>query len=541
MKNSRTGCALLGACLSVLLTVLPAGCTAPKGSAAPETERAHTPTSQKLLEAQPQPVSYPLEDAALLTALVPQRYAGDDAGEVFYQVLEAQTGVRVQYTFLPEEGFSNGQVYDIIATDPTDLIWTGDTTLAERLGEDQDVLELDDYLTEYAPNYLEWVTRDRQTLSAVLPDEGPILQFYTLWEEPRAEALYGPVIRQDLLKKYDMVSLETYGDWEEFLRAAKADVSQPLNLNYGAMNEGNWISAGHDVSIAFGGGDYGFYQVDGAVKYGPMEPEYTALMTMLSGWYREGLIGSKFLDFKDFGGSDYLLKQAMGESAIFFLTGGGRLDSLEAVSEIDGFSAALLPDPVMEPGQTTHLAPQRVRPVRSGGFAILADCESPEAAVRFVDFFYSPEGIELCNYGVEGTTWEQGAAGPELTEASELLTQYTNPILAGVYSRQRQCYGVDPVVLEQQEIWLTRKDGDWHLPFSIFELKYQLEYQRGEDTALELYMEDLRTYASTVTLQLIAGERPLSDIPAIQQELRDMSAGECIQILQEQLDAYYAR
>ena len=533
-------------CLVLCFTLLwLVGCTAPAQQAHSVREREEAPgdrLSEQLLTASPEPTSYPIDTDTKLTAVVPENYAGENAANAFYQALEEQTGVSVRYTFLPEAGFSNGQIYEVVAMDPPDLMWTGDTALTDSLPED--LLELDDYLPEFAPNYLEWITRDRETLSAVLPEEGPILQFYTLWEAPRAEALYGPVIRTDLLEQYNMPLPETYEDWESFLRAAKSDVSQPLNLNYGAMNEGNWLSAGHEVSVAFGGGDYGFYQVDGTVKYGPLEPEYAALMTMLSDWYQEGLIGSKFLDFKDFGGSEYLLKQAMGESAIFFLTGGSRLASLEAVSEIEGFSAALLPDPVMEPGQETHLAPQRTRPVRSGGFCILAGCGDPKAAVRFVDFFYSPEGIDLCNLGTEGVTWEQGENGPEFTEAAQnhdLFNTHTNPALAGVYTRQRQEYGVDPVVLEQQETWLARKDSNWHLPFSIFELKYQLEYKRGENTALELYMEDLRTYASAATLQFIVGERPLSDISAMQQELRDMGAEDCLSVLQEQLDAYYSK
>lgn len=533
-------------CLVLCFTLLwLAGCAAPARQAhsVPKREEAAgNRLSEQFLAASPEPTSYPMNADVKLTAVVPESYAGENAANAFYQALEEQTGVSVRYTFLPEDGFSNGQIYEVVSMDPPDLMWTGDTALTDSLPED--LLELDGYLPKFAPNYLEWITRDRETLSAVLPDEGPILQFYTLWEEPRAEALYGPVIRRDLLERYNMPLPETYADWESFLRAAKSDVSQPLNLNYGAMNEGNWLSAGYEVSVAFGSGDYGFYQVDGMVKYGPLEPEYTALMTMLSDWYQEGLIGSKFLDFKDFGGSDYLLKQAMGESAIFFLTGGSRLASLEAVSEVEGFSAALLPDPVMEPEQETHLAPQRTEAVRSGGFSILASCEEPEAAVRFVDFFYSPEGIRLCNLGTEDVTWEQGKGGPEFTEAarnSDLLNANTNPALVGVYTRQRQVYELDPVVLEQQEIWLTRKDSSWHLPFSVFELKYQLEYRRGEDTDLELYMEDVRTYASAATLQFIVGERPLSEIPAMQEELRDMGAEECLCTLQEALDSYYAR
>ena len=58
--------------------------------------------------------------------------------------------------------------------------------------------------------------------------------------------------------------------------------------------------------------------------------------------------------------------------------------------------------------------------------------------------------------------------------------------------------------------------------------------------ALEQIVE-LATYASSMTLQLIVGEAPMEDIPAMQEKLREMGAQDCVESLQKQLDAYYAR
>ncbi len=47
-------------------------------------------------------------------------------------------------------------------------------------------------------------------------------------------------------------------------------------------------------------------------------------------------------------------------------------------------------------------SPKMVR----GTFAITSNCASPEAAIRWVDYFYSAEGFEYFNQGPEGKLWE---------------------------------------------------------------------------------------------------------------------------------------
>ena len=60
-------CALFG----FLLLLIPSGCTAPEQKKAETPIPAAVPQSQMLLEAQPQPVSYPVEESMQLTALIP--------------------------------------------------------------------------------------------------------------------------------------------------------------------------------------------------------------------------------------------------------------------------------------------------------------------------------------------------------------------------------------------------------------------------------------------------------------------------------------
>ncbi len=76
--------------------------------------------------------------------------------------------------------------------------------------------------------------------------------------------------------------------------------------NYGAtlwlpstgVPNGNYLSAGYGVANYCGSttAQQPFYQVDGTVKYGPLEDETLDFLTMMHQWYTEGLIYPDFIN-----------------------------------------------------------------------------------------------------------------------------------------------------------------------------------------------------------------------------------------------------
>ena len=51
---------------------------------------------------------------------------------------------------------------------------------------------------------------------------------------------------------------------------------------------------------------------------------------------------------------------------------------------------------------------------------------------------------------------------------------------------------------------------------------------------------DISTYIDSLIPQFITGERPLSDIPAVQEQIRSWDVDRCIELWQEALDRYNA-
>lgn len=488
-----------------------------------------------LSRAQPETISYPMEAGEPLTAVLPQSYSYETTDSEFYRTLVENTGAELKVTFLPTEEYWGNLMNLVAGDDIPDLIWGWDMNID---GEQDYLLELDDYLQTDCPNYLTWLKQDPDRMASVLPEKGEIFQFYSLMETP-VDAMYmGPVVRQDLLDQYDLARPETYADWENVLLTLKDVVKQPLDLSYEAISGANWLCAGYDVSLA-GGEERGFYQVDGVVKYGPLEPGFTECVTMLREWFDQGIFDNRFLDFPDINSSEYLLKMANGDSAIFFLSY-DKLNSLTAVSEVEGFQAALLPDPVQEPGQQTHLCQTDGTHTYQATFCIAADCTQPERAVRFVDYLYSEEGIRLCCLGLEGQTYTIENGTPEFTEAAlenpELLQKSTSLVLTGVLLEQRQ-KGLDPEFFEAQDVWMERKDAAYHLPMELYYGYYDDEDMREVVDR----MTELATYTESQTLQFITGQRPLEQIPDMQEHLRELEAEECIAMIQQRMEDFYQR
>lgn len=530
------------ASLLALALLLPAGCGAPEQATSRSAWKENEPPDQKvpastrLLQDQPETVSYPLEDVPVLTAILPGNYGTKQDDMPFYQSLKAQTGISVQYRFVGTSDYQSHMVSSLAADDLPDLIWGLERAMTEALQEE--LLELTDGISSWAPNYVNTLRRQPAAVRSAVEDSGEIYQFVTVWEEPTLTAGFGPVVRQDLLDRYALELPVTYEDWEAVLEALMDQVEQPLLLDYNAYAVGNYFCAGYGVSAAFNSTDRGFYQVDGTVKYGMLEPEFSQWIDRMADWYRRRLIGGASLDFPDITTSDYLLRQANGESAVFFLPY-DKLDALMEVSEVGGFAVSLLPDPVKEAGDQTHLAQAWADPVVNRSFSISADCDEPEAAVRYVDYLYSPEGVALCNLGTEGVTWQRQGEDAVFTDAAledpALLNQHTNCNLAGVYTRQRFQQDSDPALLAASEIWTDHRDTSYHLPFDLRELDAE------EYPDLLTMVAEITAYAESMTLQLLIGEKALDELPAMQEELKALGLDRCVDMLQACLDQYLAR
>ena len=115
----------------------------------------------------------------------------------------------------------------------------------------------------------------------------------------------GLIIRKDWLDQLQPPVPETMDEWYEVLKAIKTkdpngngqadEIPPPLDMDMTAINH---------AFVGAWGVTTGFYQVDGKVQYGPIQPEFKSYLETMSKWYAEGLID------QDYAATDGTLKDA---------------------------------------------------------------------------------------------------------------------------------------------------------------------------------------------------------------------------------------
>src|SRR5699024_6868844 len=162
---------------------------------------------------------------------------------------------------------------------------------------------------------------------------------------------------------------------------------------------------------AFGMKEWGIEEVDGTVRYTPIEPEYKDYLAFMNKLFEEEL-----LDPETFSQSDEQ-KKAKGQNNrlgvfpdwfSFFTTGETEEEAMN--------------NPMFYP-LTSEASSEPVIPlnpgITRGAFALSGENPNPEASIRWIDYFYSQEGWEYINMGPECYLWEWDDAEEEKIELDQ--------------------------------------------------------------------------------------------------------------------------
>ena len=458
-----------------------------------------------------------------------------------FKWLEEQTNVHIEW-LIPVSGtekesfnllFAGERMPDILRTRNKYQYTEG----AEAAVEDGYYLRLNELLEENAPNYMAMVNGDASIKKEVTTDSGLMWGMYFVYSGNGKACNYGPAIRMDMLEKVGLDVPVTYEDWHTVLTAFKKQlgVEAPLFINSRA-------SSTHDDWMSGFGVNQKFFQVDGAVKYGPIEAGYGEYIEQMKKWYDEGLIYTDFaLASGDTPDETLILNDRVGAWAGFASNcGSAYYRTRGAVNE--DFMLMGTTFPVKEAGETTHLRFADTF-VNEYAFAVSTDCEYPEIAVKWLDIFYNLAYNDNFNYGLrEGETWvldENGEKiwgdminhnedGLTVTQARVKFTMLNAPIedytrVMGSWSQEQ---------LASQQAWLKGSD-DWCLPD-------KLSPSSDESREISATMADIETFVKEETVKMILGTSNYT-FETFCEQIRSMGIDDVIASYQTILDRYNAR
>lgn len=470
----------------------------------------------------------------------------------FFVMYEELTNMHINF-IVPASG-TEGDSFSLLfaSDDMPDMAYCQPAGQRYRDGQDAAIddgyfIDMADYL-DFAPNYKVWLETYEAYRKACYSDTGKMYGMWGVWlpigEIPMADQ--GIAIRKDFLDKVGKDVPVTYDDWYDVLCAFRDElgIEAPFYTSrYGIDRTGEFMAG-------YGVGPY-FYQVDGTVKYGPMEDAYKDYLTMLHKWWEEGLLDKEFATRTSTGitaDNDMMLNDKVG-SLIDYGTRLADVYITRGATNPDWWEVGVA-QPVLKEGDTPAYRDYASGNDYMQGYCTVFDAEGEyiEECIRWTDGFYSKPIYLQANFGLdanEGKTWY--AAEDDGHRIQDYDFRYKNPdgdssalVLVKYWTKNppvrvesAQIESSKPVQQEGYRLWSLYEPTMWISNRTTMTADENAEYSK-------LYT-DIETYVQECNVKFIMGQMSLDDYDSYRETLRSMGIEKCIELRQVALDRYNAR
>lgn len=321
------------------------------------------------------------------------------------QEYSEKTNINFDYQTPPQSDFSTRLNLAFASGDLPDIIYAGgpnslNASLEVDYGQQGLLIPLEDMLEDYAPNFYSLMEEDPAIRQSITTTDGHIYALPNVVDNDTSAWIMGPVWYNG--EWLDALDAEVPTTVDEFYELMVRFRDEDPNGN-GEQDE---IPIS-DVSMnglrgwmmpAFGIKGWGIEEHNGEARYTFATENFRGYLEFFNRLFEEDL-----LDKETFSQSGEQ-KQAKGQNNqigvfqdwfSYFTT--GRTEE-EAIN-----------DPMFGP-LTSEFQEEPLMPmdpgIKRGSFAITSENPNPEASLRWVDHFYSPEGYEYITNGPEGYLWE---------------------------------------------------------------------------------------------------------------------------------------
>lgn len=526
---------LITGCSSGPAATAPAA-TAPAGSAATAAPKATTAGQAAPTQAAP-------KDAVTLTYWAP--FENNAAKSVssyselpLYKELMKRMNVNIVFQH-PPVGMENDQFKLLVASKELPCIieydWFNSYPKgAQRAIDDGVIISLNQYMDKgLMPNLKKLLDKDPELNAAVKTYKGQYYVFPSIRDSDLMQQKGGGItVRKDILDKLNLPVPTTIAEWEKALQAMKdSGVKYPFTAIFKDLHSGDstWVGA---WGIA-----YDFFQVNGTVKYGAVEPQYKEYLKTISSWFKKGLIdpdiltaNTSALDAKMTGGTSAVTYRSPDSGIGVWTT------AMRKTNPDVKFIAA--PYPKLNATDTRYIAAPNYRYQATYSAAISSSCKNVEAAVKVLDYAYSPEGALLYNFGIENVSFTKDAKGqPQFTDLikknpngltlKEAMILYGRNTSGGPFEK-----AVGPILSQRTYpeqfdapiLWFKSVDWSRSLP--------RLVYSGDEASRLATIMNEVNVLTEEMTVKIMIGDQPLDSFEGYVSKIKAANIDEAIKIVQ---------
>ncbi|NJD03954.1 MAG: extracellular solute-binding protein [Ruminiclostridium sp.] len=468
-----------------------------------------------------------------------------------YKEMEKRTGIHIDFRNIAadqaEEQFNlmmaSGDLPDIIDWQWNEVRKSIDTFIDEGL-----FVKLNDWVDKFAPNYNKLLDSKPVYRKEIMTNGGNISGFMDFGSDESVQVWYGPVIRGDWLEKLGLKIPVTNDDWYTVLKAFKEKdpngngKPDELPITFNTWGNGLIAFTAANAFVGAWGIGFGYYQENGIIKYGPLEPGFKDFIIMINKWYKEKLVDPDYAATDGAGNDAKILNEQIGS---FFAGASGGIGNytgrFKTVNPNAKFIAA--PYPVLKAGDKPQLGQNNGNIVFDGA-VITKSCKNVEEAVRWLDYQYSEEGSLLINFGIEGQTYNMVDGQPVFTDAilkpatgtvDDALALNTSGNHGGPHISDSRMYFQVTALPQQREAlktWVTSTEKN--LPTTFKMDAADIERNATKET-------DINTYVSEMVNKFIMGAEPIENFDAFVNKLKELDIASLIKARQTALDKFNAR
>ncbi|MFD1430357.1 extracellular solute-binding protein [Lacticaseibacillus mingshuiensis] len=470
-----------------------------------------------------------------------------------------KTGINWKYNTPPQADYATKLNLAFASQDLPDVIYASGTSVMTpanetTYGKQGLIVPLEGLLKKYAPNFYKLMQEDPNIKKSITTPDGHIYSLPMIQRGATSNWYLGPMWYNGAwLKKLGVTELPKTVDefYDLMVRFKNEDPNgngKKDEIPYADQKDfwsRTWIMS------AFGMLSNDVQNNGDKVVYNPITKNYKAYLTFMNKMYKNGL-----LDKNTFTQSGDQLTAKLKNSQVGFAQGYG-----------PGFNGETTPEqnaqnPMWQP-LTSSVSKKAVLPgnprINRGNFVITKNAKSPAAALRWVDYFYTPEGATFLGQGPENGIWHY-----ETTADGDKAKVYNKGIDASnageATAKITPNYGTTPPMLAGEEMKdpyantiLEKKTddptGDVYSKFAISETEkkidpyvrvpYPLVYLTNDEQDLvSPIANDLKTYVQQMEAKFITGVEPLANFDKFVSTIKGMNIDQYVKVYQDAYDRW---
>lgn len=538
----------LGACTqgqTSAPTATPGKATAPPATPEPTVDKAN----DGIIETSTG-TAFPIVDEPITLkafAMAGPYNKGDFNELEIWKVYEEMTNIHIDFEAYPTSQITEKLSLTLSTNQLPDIFFKVGISNADivKYAGQEILVPVTDYLADYAPNYSQLLDDYAEVKKTVTMQDGHIYGFPYLVSASVSNLSPKMFYNAEWMDALNLSPPETLEDLESVL----------IEIRDGDPNgndEKDEIPLGADGLLqiekalrgSFGLGtrgsrvlDFDIDETTGKLRYIYTSDEYKALLQYQNKLYTQRLIDQEIFT------ADLAGFTAKAEQNII---GFAFIHNHQYLGETYKENYVGLAKPLKGPAEKLMYT-ARTNPVAGQYYFITETNPYPEASVRWVDYFYSDDGIRLYFMGMEGVTYELDAEGdpyfndyvknnPDGLNWEEALGRFVpwsggaNPSIAN------DKYFGDQVVGQ-----VTSDAAKALMPYTPEEVWGAFSYSEADSNRLSVLNQDIGTYVTDMRSQFITGNASFDAWDTYVTTLENMGLQELIEITQRGLDDYNSR